>query len=160
MSISADAVCAGARYRRYMARIARSTLPPSGMYHVTTRGVAQRDIFLDDDDRHRFVRMLQRVARRSNWRCPAYTLMTNHYHVIIDCELENLSTGMAALNGSYAHQFNEKYTRVGHLFQGRFEAWVVRDDEHLANASEYVWNNPVRAGLCETAADWPWNGRI
>jgi len=55
-----------------MARIARSTLPASGMYHVTARGVAQRDIFLDDD-RHRFVRMLQRVARRSNWRCPAYT---------------------------------------------------------------------------------------
>jgi REP element-mobilizing transposase RayT len=101
-----------------MARIARSTLPASGMYHVTARGVAQGDIFLDDDDRHRFVRMLQRVARRSNWRCPAYTLMTNHYHAIIDCDLENLSTGMAALNGSYAHQFNEKYTRVGHLSRG------------------------------------------
>ena len=126
-----------------MARIARSTLPASGMYHVTARGVAQGDIFLDDD-RHRFVRMLQRVARRSNWRCPAYTLMTSHYHAIIDCDLENLSTGMAALNGSYAHQFKEEYTRVGHLFQGRFESWVVRDEEHLASA----------------AADWPWNGRI
>jgi len=160
MSAAADAASRAGRYRRCMPRVARSALPSFGMYHVTARGVARCDIFLDDDDRQRFIRILERVARGRNWRCPAYTLMTNHYHAIVDCELESLSAGMAKLNGSYAHQFNEKYARVGHLFQGRFEAWVVRDEEHLASASEYVWNNPVRAGLCETAADWPWNGRI
>jgi len=143
-----------------MARVVGSTIPPSGTYHVTTRGVARRDIFVDDDDRERFIRLLRIVARRGNWRCPAYTLMTNHYHVIVDCEIKSLSSGMAWLNGTYAQQFNEKYARVGHLYQDRFEAWVVRDDEHLANACEYVWNNPVRTGLCATAADWPWNGSI
>ena len=130
------------------------------MYHVTTREVARRDIFVDDDDRERFIRLLRIVARRRNWRCPAYTLMTNHYHVIVDCEIKSLSSGMAWLNGNYAQHFNEKYARVGHLYQDRFEAWVVRDDEHLANACAYVWNNPVRTGLCATAADWPRNGSI
>jgi putative transposase len=130
------------------------------MYHVTTRGVARSDIFVDVEDREGFVRLLHKIAQRCDWRCPAYTLMTNHYHVIVNCEIKSLSTGIAWLNGTYAHQFNEKYGRVGHLYQGRFEARVVRDDEHLGNACEYVWNNPVRAGLCETAADWPWNGSI
>jgi REP element-mobilizing transposase RayT len=143
-----------------MARLARSLLPSAGIYHVTSRGVARCDIFGDDDDRRQLVRLLWRVAQRWNWRCPAYTLMTNHFHLLVDTELDALSAGMSALNGTYAQQFNEKYVRVGHLFQGRFEARVLRDDEHLENACEYVWNNAVRAGLCETAADWPWNGSI
>src|SRR4051794_39802994 len=138
MSSRADAVWTGAGYRRGMARLPRSVLPSVGIYHVTSRGVARCEIFGDDDDRHQLIRLLWRVAKRWNWRCPAYTLMTNHYHVIVDCEIKNLSSGMARLNGTYAQQFNEKYARVGHLYQDRFEAWVVRDDEHLANACEYV----------------------
>ena len=65
---------------------------------------------------------------------------------------------MRVLNGFYAQQFNDKYHRVGLLFQGRFDARVLRDDEHLTNACEYIWNNAVRIGRCKTAADWPWNG--
>jgi len=86
--------------------------------------------------------------------------MSNHFHVLVDSRLEDLSFGMHGLNGTYAQQFNERYERVGHLFQGRFDARVLRDDEHLENACEYIWNNAVRIGRCETAADWPWNGRI
>ncbi len=92
------------------------------------------------------------------WRCHAYTLMSNHYHLVVDTRIESLSSGMRVLNGFYAQQFNDKYRRVGHLFQGRFDARVLRDDEHLAAACEYVWNNPVRIGRCKSAADWPWNG--
>jgi REP element-mobilizing transposase RayT len=143
-----------------MARLPRSALPPEGIYHVTSRGVARCAIFGDDEDRRELLRLLWRVARRWAWRCPAFTLMTNHFHLLVDTELEALSAGMSALNGLYAQEFNEKYTRVGHLFQGRFEARVLRDEEHLENACAYVWNNPVRVGLCETAADWPWNGSI
>ena len=91
---------------------------------------------------------------------PAYTLMTNHYHLLVDTHIDALSEGLRLLNGVYAQQFNETYGRSGHLFQGRSHVWIVRDDEHLENTCEYIWNNAVRAGLCEAAGAWPWNGSI
>jgi REP-associated tyrosine transposase len=141
-------------------RVARSDLPSPAIYHVTNRGVDRCDIFLVDNDRRLFIRLLTRVAERRTWRLPAYTLMTNHYHLLADTRIEDLSEGLRLLNGRYAQHFNETHGRTGHLFQGRSEVRAVRDDEHLANACEYIWNNPVRVGLCEAAADWPWNGSI
>jgi REP element-mobilizing transposase RayT len=65
---------------------------------------------------------------------------------------------MHRLNGIYAQAFNKKYGRTGHLFGDRFATRVIEDEEYLADACRYVINNPVRAGLCERASDWPWNG--
>jgi len=86
--------------------------------------------------------------------------MPNHYHAVIETELERLSAGLHRLNGVHAQRFNERHGRVGHLFQDRFRAWVIRDEAHLLNACLYVRDNPVRARLCATAEQWPWSGRI
>jgi REP element-mobilizing transposase RayT len=86
--------------------------------------------------------------------------MPNHYHAIFDAERARLSKALHRLNGVYATQFNERHNRVGHLFQDRFHARVARGDEHLAKACAYVWNNPVRAGLCAEAHEWPWSGGL
>ena len=107
-----------------------------------------------------FVDALRKVVRDLRWKCHAYCLMDNHYHAIIETYLESLSSGFHRVNGLYAQRFNKRYQRVGHLFQNRFHARVLRDDEHLANACDYVWNNPVRAGLCVEAFEWPWSGRL
>jgi REP element-mobilizing transposase RayT len=138
----------------------RSVLPPSGVYHVTSRGVDRCAIFLDDDDRTAFVRLLRVVGRRWRWVVHAYCLMDNHYHVIAETSLERLSAGFHRVNGVHAQRFNERHGRVGHLFQDRFYARVLRDDEHLADACAYVWNNPVRASLSSASYDWPWSGRF
>jgi REP element-mobilizing transposase RayT len=63
---------------------------------------------------------------------------------------------MHRLNGLYAQRFNRRHGRVGHLFQNRFSAHVIESDEHLVSAILYVGDNPVRAGLAERPADWPW----
>ena len=86
--------------------------------------------------------------------------MGNHYHLIVETHLELLSKGFHQLNGVHAQRFNKRHERVGHLFQDRFFARVLRDDEHLSDACFYVWNNPVRAGLCDEAHNWPWGGRF
>jgi REP element-mobilizing transposase RayT len=135
-------------------------LPASGYYHVTTRGVARGLIFIDDLDRSAFLRLLYDVVQDFDWRCHAYCLMGNHYHLLVEGKLTMLSTGEHRLNGIYAQRFNRRHDRVGHLFQERFHTQVIRDDEHFGNACEYVWNNPVRAGLCAEAHEWPWSGRI
>ena len=160
MSVCADAALGFQGYGRFMPRMLRSDLPSPAIYHVTSRGVARAEIFLDDADRRHFVRLIERVARARGWNVPAYTLMPNHYHLLVETRVEELSVGMRTINGRYAQQFNERHQRVGHLFQGRFDVRVIGDEEHFALACEYVWNNPVRAGLCEAADDWPWSGRV
>jgi putative transposase len=61
-----------------------------------------------------------------------------------------------ACNGRHAQHFNGRHGFVGHLFQGRYKAYVIKDDEHLGNAITYLIHNPVRAGLCGSPADWRW----
>ena len=85
-----------------------------------------------------------------------FCLMPNHYHLVVETELWRLSAGVQSLNGVYAQAFNRRHRRWGHLFGERFASWVVEDDAHLVNTIEYVLQNPVRAGLVERAADWPW----
>jgi putative transposase len=80
------------------------------------------------------------------------------YHLIVGTSLERLSRGLHRLNGLYAQTFNERHARSGHLFGSRFAAFVIRDDEHLHQACDYVFQNPVRARLCPEAGEWQWSG--
>jgi REP element-mobilizing transposase RayT len=140
-----------------MPRLPRYALPEHGIYHVTTRGVARSAISRDDDDRRLFLGVLGHVVRRADWDTHVFCLMPNHYHLIVETYRDLLSWGIYRLNGVYAQAFNERHERSGHLFGDRFAAFVIRDDRHLRVATEYVLQNPVRAGLCEHASDWPWS---
>lgn len=128
------------------------------MFHVTSRGVNQTSIFRGDDDRRVFVGVLGRTARSWSWESHAYCLMGNHFHLVVEAAREDLSFGMQRLNGIYAQGFNACYGRVGHLFQNRFASRLVEDELALMNTCLYVFDNPVRAGLCEQPEDWPWSG--
>lgn len=144
-------------YGRRVARPLRSTFG-YGIWHITSRGVDGRPIFLDDADRFLFLSILGRVIERFGWRCHAYCLMGNHFHLVIECRQPGLSDGMERLNGLYAVSFNHRRARVGHLFQRRFESRAIADEAYLAAACDYVWANPVRSGLCASRSDWPWSG--
>jgi REP element-mobilizing transposase RayT len=141
-----------------MPRSPRSTLP-DGVFHVTARGVAGSPIFIDDTDRRCFNALLAETVERSRWACHVYCQMGTHYHFVVDTLRDRLSFGMHHLNGRYASWFNRRHTRRGHLFENRYSAWIVLDDDHLGNTLEYVLDNPVRAGLAPTRDDWPWGGR-
>lgn len=91
------------------------------------------------------------------WRCHAYCLLTNHYHLLIETPEPTLADGMHCLNGRWARWFNKRYSRVGHVFQGPYGAECVSTDEHLLELFRYISLNPVRAGLCEAPEDWPWS---
>jgi len=93
---------------------------PGAVYHVTSRGNERKAIFREGQDRKMFLDTLAGVTLRYNWLCHAYCLMDNHYHLLIDTPDGNLSIGMRQLNGIYTQIFNKRHSRVGHLFQGRF----------------------------------------
>jgi putative transposase len=130
---------------------------PDGVFHVTTRGVNDDPIVFDDEDRSNFVRLLHSTVRRYGWRCYAYCLMTTHYHLLLGSTRGALSSGLRRLNGFHAQGLNKRHGRRGHLFGDRFSAFIVEGDEYLEAASRYILLNPVRAGLCATAAEWPWS---
>ena len=98
-----------------------------------------------------------RAKRRHGWKVHAYCLMSNHYHLLIETPEPNIAIGMQWLNSTYAHRFNEKYERIGHLFQRRYADGIILTDEHLHEVIRYIPLNPVRAGLCKRPEDWPWS---
>ena len=127
------------------------------LYHVTSRGNARQDIYLEDSDRINYLAYLQKACQRYQWQCHAYCLMSNHYHLLIETGTPSLSKGMKYINGGYTQAFNKKNSRVGHIFQGRFKAILVEKDAHLLELSRYIVLNPVRAGMVRSAKDWPWS---
>ena len=139
-----------------MARPLRIELA-GGLYHVTSRGDGREDIFLDDADRQAWLDIFGQVCRRFNWRCHAWCLMGNHYHLVVETAEGNLARGMRQLNGVYTQAFNRAHQRVGHVFQGRYKAIIVEKDSYLLELARYVVLNPVRAGMVRDVADWPWS---
>ena len=127
------------------------------LYHVTSRGNSQEDIYLDDEDRKIYLEVLQDVCERFNWIIHAYCLMSNHYHLLIETPDGNLSKGMRQLNGVYTQRFNRKHNRVGHVFQGRYKAILVQKESYLLELARYIVLNPVRAHMVRSAKDWPWS---
>ena len=89
-------------------------------YHVTSRGNEQKDIFKSDVDREKFLSYFVSAGERYGAVFHAYCLMTNHYHLILETPLGNLSLIMKHINSSYTRYFNTKHKRVGHLLQGCF----------------------------------------
>ncbi len=127
------------------------------LYHVTSRGNARGKIFLTDSDRVEFLDVLAEAVSRFGWICHAYCLMSNHYHLLVETPLPNLSKGMQLLNGVYTQRFNRASKRSGHVFQGRFKAILVEKESHLLELARYVVLNPVRAKMVRAAKDWPWS---
>src|SRR5438270_259648 len=101
------------------------------VYHVTNRGNNRAVIYRDDDDYAGFLRELSKVVLRFGWICHCYCLMPNHFHLLVETPDPNLGRGMLRLNGAYARRYNWRHERVGHVFQGPYEAKVVETDEHL-----------------------------
>ncbi len=130
---------------------------PGALYHLTARGNAGHDIFVNDDDRTLLLGHLGSVCERFRWRVHAYCLMGNHYHLVVETVEPTLARGMRQLGGVYTQAFNRRHSRPGHVFQGRYKAIHVARESHLLAVCRYVVLNPVRAGLVRSPELWPWS---
>jgi putative transposase len=130
---------------------------PGAIYHITTRGNARAAIYLDDDDKQRFLDLLASCIEKFHWICHAYCLMDNHYHLLIETPDANLQAGMRQLNGVYTQQFNRRHGRVGHVFQGRYKAILVDKDSYLLELCRYVVLNPVRTNMVALPELYNWS---
>lgn len=127
------------------------------LYHVTSRGNRQMNIYENDGDRVLFVEVLISVVAQFKWNCHAYCLMSNHYHLLIETPEGNLCSGMRQLNQVYTQRYNRAHRSVGHMFQGRFKAILVEKESHLLEVCRYVVLNPIRAGMVAHPRQWRWS---
>jgi putative transposase len=130
---------------------------PGAHYHVTSRGNEQNDIFKSRRDREKFLSYLESSVARYGAKIHAYCLMTNHYHLLLETPVGNLSEIMRHINGAYTNYYNTKRKRAGHLFQGRYKAILIEADEYLMELSRYIHLNPVRCGLADMPESHFWS---
>jgi putative transposase len=127
------------------------------LYHVTARGNARARTFITDADYEVFLSGLAVARHLDGLFCHAYCLMENHYHLLVETPRANLDDAMQRLNGTYAMRFNRSHERTGHVFQGRYGAKLITDDDYALTVVRYIAANPVQAGLCAMPEDWRWS---
>lgn len=121
------------------------------------RGVDGRLIFIDDEDRRRFLMIMSQLRSETGCSYLAYCLMGNHFHLAIKVTGIPLSRILQRLLTRYSKTFNRRHGRNGHLFQERFKAILCVDDRYLIGLVRYIHMNPVRAGLVPHAGLWDWS---
>ena len=129
----------------------------AGFHHVINRGVNRQDIFLCDDDKDEFLRILAVACDTYNLIIHSFCILDNHYHLLVETSQSNLSLAIRYINSQYAIYFNKKMDRVGPLWQGRFKSWYVQGDEYLYLLIRYIEMNPVKAGLVKQVAEYPFS---
>jgi putative transposase len=130
---------------------------PDAIYHVTSRGNRRAKIFLDKRDFLIWLDILAETVEQHSIKVYGYCLMPNHYHLLIQTPIANLSQAMHKLNAKYCQHFNKRHATSGHVIQGRFHAILVESDRQILAVSRYVSLNPVRAKLVQDPSDWPWS---
>lgn len=133
---------------------------PGALYHVTVRGNNKQHIFLDDNDRLKYLWLLERYKKQHEFILYAYILMNNHVHLLIETPGSPISRIMQVLNFTYTGYFNRKYEKVGHLFQGRYKAFLCDRDEYLLALLRYIHRNPVRANIVNRPHDYKWSSHL
>ena len=127
-------------------------------YHALNRGNGRARVFHDADDYHSFVRLLQKACARVPMRLVGYCLMPNHFHLVLWPLGDNdLGHWMQWLLTAQVHGYRKRYRGSGHVWQGRFKAFPIEQDEHLRIVLRYVERNPLRAGLVARAEEWVWS---
>jgi len=130
---------------------------PGAWYHVMNRGRRAENIFLDKLDYKMFVELLQETSEAWNIRIAAYSLMPNHYHMLIQTPNANISRAMRHVSGVYTQRFNGRHHYDGQLFRGRYKSILVHGDSYLLQLVRYIHRNPLKAGLVEDMDTYVWS---
>jgi putative transposase len=140
-----------------MPRIAR-VVAVGFPHHITQRGNYRGPVFINDDDRVKYLSLLQFESARYGLDILVYCLMPNHIHVIgVPQASDSMARVFKYVNMKYAQYFHRRTKRgTGHLWQGRFFSCVM-DEAYLVACARYIERNPVRAKMVKTPCGFPWS---
>ena len=117
---------------------------PGAFYHVISRGNQRQTIFHDNTDYLAYLNRLEHYRKRYNITVYAYTLILNHVHLLVETHETPLSKFMQGLQFTYTRYYNQRYSKIGHLFQGRYKAILCDRDAYLLELVRYIHLNPAR----------------
>jgi putative transposase len=140
-----------------MARLARLTVP-GYPHHIIQRGNNRQAIFADAADYELLLQILDENARLFNVAIHAYVLMSNHFHLLATPETaESIPRMMQAVGRRYVRRYNQKHSRTGTLWEGRYKSTIIQAERYLLACMVYIDLNPVRAGLVADPRTYPWS---
>jgi putative transposase len=120
---------------------------PGALHHLIVRGIARSRVFNDDADRDFFVERLGKVISDTETHCFAWSLMPNHFHLLLKTGATPIAQVMKRLLTGYAMHYNRRHRRNGHLFQNRYKSILCQEDSYLLELVRYIHLNPLRAKL-------------
>ena len=134
---------------------------PGALHHIIGRGIGRRKIFLDDTDRDDFVRRLRTIVSDTGTTCFAWSLLPNHYHLLLRTGDVPIATVMRRLLTGYAVSFNRRHRRYGHVFQNRYKSILCQQEPYLQELVRYIHLNPLRAKVVPSLSEldrYPYSG--
>lgn len=130
---------------------------PGAKYHITSRGNNRSTLFYDDEDRMKYLTVLEETKNRCHFHLHSYCLMSNHTHHQIETTDTSPTIIMSLLNTKYAKYFNKKYSQTGHVFEKRYNAEILDSLDYEFDVSKYIHRNPLKAGIVDELEDYPWS---
>ena len=129
----------------------------TGIYHIMLRGIDKQQIFMDDKDNNKFIEAVKNAKGIGNFKLYAYCLMKNHVHLLIKEGEEDIGKSIQRVAVSYVRWHNDRYARVGHLFQNRFRSEPVNTEDYLLTVCRYIHQNPLKANMVKKISDYSWS---
>ena len=152
-------------YSIFMARALRIQFE-GAIYHVMARGNMRQVIFRDNRDHVMFLNKLEEAVEIFGFRVYAFVLMPNHYHLLLNTPLGNLSQAMQQFQSSYSTYIRTRHQLHGHIYGGRYKAPLVGGDDYLLRLTRYIHLNPVKTDAAkkwstemkfQKLRDYPWS---
>jgi REP element-mobilizing transposase RayT len=137
-------------------RRARITYP-GAFHHAMNRGHGGTDIFFGNKNKSQFLDFLSDSAKKFKIRIFAYTVMNNHYHLVLENTSGKMSEFMKRLNGLYGTYYRAVTGGKGYVFQERFKSTLIEKDSYLLQSIAYLLRNPLRACIVPNAEDYTWS---
>lgn len=143
-----------------MPRVSRNHLRVS-YFHCMVQGINKSYIFENAIDAKYYIKAMYELSQTYEINIIAYCVMGNHTHMLVKSKtVKDLSKYMQCLNTRYAVYYNRKYDRVGYVFKGSFKSEGICDNNYLQNCIKYIYNNPVKAGLCARPEEYPYSNYV
>lgn len=129
---------------------------PGALYYISSVGNGGNNIFKDSEDGNLLLEALEGVCIRFNWKCLAFSFLSDCYHLVIETPQANLSKGMRQLNGTYTQNYNRRHDIGGHVFQGRYKSILVQRDKFLVPLIKEIFLFPLNAGFVKNPREFKW----